>query len=236
MASFATASSVVLGNATQATVSVTFTRPITGALRYLAGGTAVPGVDFVPLSGELAVSGDTADLTVQLLPTPFLESERRLVLTLSHSAGNPPPYVLGATQVHELRIIEGDQGVYFGALAITNGFLLGAQPVRVALRSGAGAGKAYFDTSQSSFFKEPFETPVQFGGNGKPFEFTGGANGSVQSETLQRRLDWVLQFAPVLPGTNNHLTAKFSLEVSGLSGSGKRFTAEGLLQLNRADN
>lgn len=235
VAAFAAASSTVLANAASARVEVALNRPFHGTLRYAVGGSAIVGVDLAPMNGEVAVNGTTAEIVIPLLPTPALEPERRVVLTLAQPTGEPPPYRLGSPQVHELRLVEGDLGLYFGSFVVTNGFQLGPQPVKLALRSAGNTARAYFDTGRSSFFAAPFEAPIVLGGGDQPFAFTGGATGNLAATALQRALDWHLDFGPVTTDTNGVMAAKFTLELTGLTASGRIYTAEGRLQCTRAD-
>jgi hypothetical protein len=107
--------------------------------------------------------------------------------------------------------------------------------VKVALRTDAAGGAAFFDTSTATLFqRRPFRVPVQFSDSGPPFTPVAAASGSAASDTLGRTLAWSLELSqPVLE--TNVLSALVTLRFSGLSATGREVVAQGILVANRID-
>ncbi len=209
---------------------IRLSKPFSGTLRYLVSGTAIPGRDLQPLSGTIAVNGSTASLPLTLINTPEIESARSLVISLQERT-NVGPYALSKPASHRLDIIEGDRGVYTGSMGFTNDIFIGPQSLRVALRSGAGnAGIAYFDTSTSTLFTQPFSMQVQFSGPDDQFQFISNAVGTINATNIGRSLTWNLAVASAR-FTNNGVNASFNLTIQGLAGTNTPLVARGVMTL-----
>lgn len=237
IASFVVAASTVVEGLGVVPVAVRFNKPYKGLLKYQVGGTAVPGRDYEPMQGGLPVNGTTDVLIPVTIKTDdFVSRDRSVVLTLQQLAG-PPTYSPANPSTHVLTIVEGDRGVYAGTIVLTNDVLIPPQPVKLAVRSGAGnTGTAFFDTSSGSFFmRRPIILPIQFTKTGSEFVFTAPASALTQSPVLGRtNLTWTLQMGTPL-FTNRTAVAHVDLTVSELTASGFQLQGQGTLSLNRLD-
>jgi len=232
---FATSASSVSAMAPSASLPFYLTKPYNGTVRYQISGTSVAGSDFTALSGSVSVNGMTGVIPISLVNTPQIESARSIVVTLQMET-NKGPYTLSKPTAHRLDIIEGDNGVYAGAMGFTNGVFFGPQPMVMAVRSAGGsAGTAYFDTSGSSFFTQPIAFPIQFTGPDGQFQFSAPATatGSTYSTNLARTLNWSLTFTGV-SFTNNVLLSPFTLSVQGMTAGAATLQAKGNLVLGLA--
>jgi CheY-like chemotaxis protein len=91
-------------------VNITFDRPFTGTLYYTIStkSTAVAGQDYQPLSGNVSVSGTTAQIVVTPVDDRVVRPERDLLLNLTQVAG----YRIGIQSSHVVRITDND--TYWG--------------------------------------------------------------------------------------------------------------------------
>lgn len=238
LAYFPSATSAVLADATNAVIPVAFSKPFTGRLTYQVGGTAVAATvgtlgDYRPLPRYLDVTGSTnAQIPVTLISSRFVTTSRSLVLTLSQT--DPPAYRVQSNVVYEVHILSDSAGSFVGNFTTTNDFLLGAQPVRVALRASGGTGLvAYFDTSQSSFFAGPIQVPVQVVATNL-LHFTNPTSGVLSLTNLPQPMQWTLSLGD-LTGTNGILAGGFTLTLRGLSSSGRQVQAAGNLTLTTSN-
>ncbi len=223
---FLTSSSSASASAAVINLPFYLTKPYTGTLRYQVSGTSVSGSDFQALSGLVAVNGRTGVIPITPISSPQIRSARSVVVTLQMET-NKWPYTLSKPASHRLDLIEGDNGVYSGTMGFTNGLFFGAQPLVIAVRStGGNTGTAYFDTSGSTFFTQPFSIPVTFTGPAGQFQFTAPATGNMYSTNLDRTLNWTLAI-PTSAFTNNLLMAPFTLNVQGITSGSSALLAKG---------
>lgn len=237
---FPVAASVALVDAGSASVTVAFTKPFTGRLTYMAGGSALPSSvlndgDYEALPGYLDLQEATqAEIPVLLTPRLGLEEDKTILLTLTQPGGANQPYSLKASLAHELMITSGDLGRYWGTMTVTNDFLLNPQSIKLALRRGfSGATEALIDPSPSPLFGGVFTLPVRLT-PGAPFQFEGTASGSLTNQVTPQPLRWTLSVGTLVL-TNQALTAPFTLVVGGLSASERTVEAKGNLLLNAAN-
>jgi hypothetical protein len=240
IAYFLETSSSVLADATNTTVQIGFSRSFSGRLTYAIGGTALAAAgrqqgDYRPLPGFLDVTNVmNAQIPVTLIGSPAVTAPKSLLLTLSQPNVAVAGYQLRSNLVHEILIRADSAGTYVGTLTPTNQSLLGPQAIRVALRDGtSGDLSAYFDTSQGTFFRTPFQMPVRKSGSSR-LQFLAPASGSISVTNLPERLHWTLTVSD-LTGTNGALTGSFTLSVSGLSASGREMQVLGDLRLSASN-
>ena len=171
LAYFPAASYSVLVGSSNVLVPVSFTKPFTGQLTYQLTGTAIPssaGVtgDYLQPAGSVACSSATStSITITLVPEQDIEVNRAIVIAISAPPLTNQTYTITTnSSVATVQILQSTQGVFVGSLGITNGPLLGAQSVKMALRPGSGAGTvAVLDVTGNAFLGNLFSVPVVAG-------------------------------------------------------------------------
>ncbi len=244
LASFPVASSTVIAGLAEADVPVAFSKPFTGRLIYHLSGTAIPNTpspaglngDYFPPAGYVDVSNTTnATIAIQLTPRQAVEDDRSLLIALSVVPTSTNHYAItnltSYPSIHTLRIVQSLQGIYVGTLSITNGLVLGPQPVKMAIRPGAGTSTvAFFDVTGNPLLGDNFSIPVSYDAN--QFQLTGGYSTQVTNTPFARPLALNLSFG--LTQTNGVLfTVPATMTVSGLTASGLPYTGLGYLNLTR---
>ena len=98
------------------------------------------------------------NITLTLVPEPDIEIDRTLIIAISSPPPSSQAYTITTnSSVATVRILQSAQGVFFGALSITNGPNNGAQVSRKdgPCRSG-GTTVAFFDVTGNVFLGSTF--------------------------------------------------------------------------------
>jgi hypothetical protein len=240
LAYFPAASYSVLVGSSNVLVPVSFTKPFTGQLTYQLTGTAIPssaGVtgDYLQPAGSVACSSATStSITITLVPEQDIEVNRAIVIAISAPPLTNQTYTITTnSSVATVQILQSTQGVFVGSLGITNGPLLGAQSVKMALRPGSGAGTvAVLDVTGNAFLGNLFSVPVVAGPNG--FQLNGAVFSNIVTNTpWGRSLSVNLSFG--LTQTNGAVfSTPVTMAIGGLTASGVSYSGSGTLTLCRS--
>jgi len=242
-ASFVTTGSTHLASDGQAQVRVQFSRPYSGPLRFQVGGTAlagqdyeIPGLNLQTFTGQIAANG--AEATIPILPKdqPPVNRDQTIVMTLLQPT-NSISYRLATNGIvnYSLLLREADQGIFAGTITFTNGVILGAQAIKVALRSRpASASEAYVDALAAGFFRTNFSLTANLSSDGKSITFPESITRTTPTNTLGRPLTWTLH-VDAASVSNNLVQAAVRLEVQGLTATQFTLNARGTLILTRLD-
>jgi hypothetical protein len=237
VAYFPELSSTVLADAADASVRVAFSKPFTGRLRYQLSGTAIPpsaGVDadFEAPPGFVDVAGaNTATIRLILIPRGAIENDRSILVALSVPAGANVDYRTADSSVHELKILQGDRGVFIGTLSITNGLLLGSVPVKMALRIKPNGIRANFDVNGDPLLGDGFTVAASDASPG--LQFTDSYSRQLSNTPFGRPVRIQVQFG-VTQSDQNSLATPVTIAVDGLTGSGRSVVGAGVLRLTKA--
>jgi len=216
--------------------------------------------DYTPPSGLVnVVNATNANILINLVPHPAVEIAKTILISLSTS--NPPAstlnsnnynrfYTLGTNaSVCQVQIAQSTLGIFSGVLtfsviqlpirirpilgtpAVTNGFLVPAQPVKMALRPVSGGNVGYFDVTGSALFAGTFSVPVNANTNG--FQFTSSYMQQYTNTFLGRTLTMTLAFGATQTPDNSSYATPVTLTLNGLTASGLPYVANGLLNLTR---
>jgi len=254
IASFAAADSTVIASDSRVVeLAVHFSKPFVGIASVLLTGTAIPveagtptavgdysvsGYDPTNQTARVAAAGTTARFHITLHDEPSVDPDRYLLLSILDPATNAPARYRTSSQApinHTLRITDGDLATYAGVLEFTNRTARGVHPVRLALRSSpAGPVEGYLDATQSSVFRRGFLLPVTASPSGDLLELPQPLVHQTNSAALQRPLTWTLQFGAV-SNLQDSLEVPASLQLLGLSASGKPVSSQGWLRLVRVN-
>ncbi len=237
LAYFPVSSTTVVAGASNATLQVAFSQPFTGTLTYHLSGTAIPyksGIgDYLPPPGYINVSSTTtANISINLTPSPAVEVNRTLLVALSAPSSNPA-YTISTNSVAAIHILQSTQGVFLGTLSITNGLFLGAQSVKMALRPGAGSSMvAFFDTTPSPLLGNTFSVPVLSSASG--FQLNGhGYTNELSNAPWGRNVTMSLVFGATQTNGTVFVTP-VTLAATGLTASGQVYAGYGNLTLSRS--
>jgi hypothetical protein len=85
-------------------VRILLNEPYTGNLQFTTGGTAVAGVDYFALTGNVYVSGTSVDLPIVLIDNATSEPTKTITLTLQAGTN----YDVGATPTHTITLHDND--------------------------------------------------------------------------------------------------------------------------------
>ena len=135
--------------------------------------------------------------------------------------------------VCQISILQSTLGVFIGSLAITNGLPITAQPIKMALRSGATGPIAYFDATGSTLLPNIFSLPASVATNG--FQLTDGYAQQLTNSALGRPMAGALSFGPTQsdPAGNSFITP-VTMTLTGLTASGLNYSGTGILSLSRS--
>ena len=240
VAYFPAASYSVLVGSSNVTVPVSFTKPFTGQLTYQLSGTAIPSLlgvtgDYIQPTGSVACNNSTStSIVITLVPEQDIEVNRAIVIAISAPPLTNQTYAITTnSSVTTVHILQSTEGVFIGSLAITNGPLLGAQSVKMALRPGSGGNTvAAFDVTGNAFLGNMFSVPVAVGPNG--FQLNGALFSNVVTNTpWGRSLNVNLSFG--LTQTNGAVfSTPVTITIGGLTASGVSYSGSGRLTLCRS--
>jgi hypothetical protein len=236
VASCAVLATNIIAGASNVAVQVRFSKNYSGNVTYQVTGTAVPSAtglgDYIPPSGIIAVSNATsATISITLTPPPAIELARTLLVALSIPSSNVS-YTISTNSVETVQILPSAQGVFLGTLAITNGPLIGVQPVKMALRQGGNGNTAFFDLTPSPLLGNTFSVHVVSSQSG--FQLNGqGYTNQISNTPWGRNMN--LNFAFGFTTTNGTVfSTPVTIGLGGLTASGKTYNGSGTLTLSKS--
>jgi hypothetical protein len=231
IARFSEATSVARESDNIKEVVISLSQPFTGTLHYEVGGTAIPGLDYQPLSGSVPVAGSTASIPIAILTTPDITVPRSVVLTLREPPGSglPTDLRLGTPRTHVLTITDGEQGYWTGVATFSDPLALDSQPVAMSVTTEGNRSTAVLNFGRTPWISQQFKTAVSLT-SANQIGSIEPVNGKVFSSVLNRDLLWSLQFAPSAT-TNEVSTVPFTLVIGGLLQNAAPYTIRGALQL-----
>jgi len=243
LASFPYTATNILADATSVSIPVIFDKPFIGFLTYRLSGTAVAATamasgDYEQPSGSVYCNNTIAvSIQIDLVPKSDIEINRSIVIALAAPPLDSQGYTISKnTSVATVHIVQSTQGLYVGMLSVTNGVFTGAQPVKMALRSGSGGGTAaFFDVTGNPLLGNRFTVPVQSDANG--FQLSGAQFPTTVTNTpWGRSLEVTLSFGVTSNFTNSTFLTPVTIALAGLTSSGVSYLGNGTLTLTRAHN
>lgn len=89
------------------TVTRTGSTPASLSVLYTVGGTAIPGTDYVALSGQVTIPAGSTAATIVVVPSndAYIESEETVVVTLAPS----PSYAVGVANRATVTVVSDDR-------------------------------------------------------------------------------------------------------------------------------
>jgi hypothetical protein len=189
-----------------------------------------------PVIMEIPVTGDSGALRISPIDVAQIVPDRVITLTLVTPSVSDYQIATNHSINHLLYLSDTSlrtNGIYVGALTVTNSVLLDPQTVKVALRLGAGGlFEAYFDTSQAPIFPGPFTLHAEQTPSG--LQLSGSATGTLITTGLLAKQKPTWEFS-VLSSTTDPkgvLTAQFRLNIDGFTASGRTNSAVGIMILS----
>lgn len=139
-ATFESAESLAYFSQGSITLTIKFSKPVTGTIKFDLGGNAGAGVglDYLLSPTQIPVTNaSSTQITLLFQPWRGMGGEKVIRLSLSRSSSIIPAN--GAYPSHLVRIRQFEQGEYVGMLTFPAGSGLPSQSVRIGLNSGTGA-------------------------------------------------------------------------------------------------
>ena len=260
VAYFPNSSSMVVVGATNFSVPIALTKPYTGWVTYQLSGTALPqsssvtGDYVAPNLQEVFLNNATsANITIKLVPETDIEINRSIVIALTApplASQTSLSYAIATNScVTTVQLVQSTQGLYIGALTISNGLFSGSQSVKLALRPGTGGSTlALLDVTGNALLGNTFTIPVSTNSSG--FQLNGDQTTTTVTNTpWGRNLSVSLAFGitqftntsvaaipgggPVVSFGSSFITP-VTLSIGGLTASGLTYSGSGTLNLSQA--